>query len=80
MRVDTFRFARSCVPILTQSENWALYYTMANLHSATAVPILTQSENWALYRYDDYPQAHEIVPILTQSENWALSETCRRPL
>ncbi len=37
------------VPILTQSEDWALLsMTLAGCPSAAAVPILTQSEDWAL--------------------------------
>ena len=36
------------VPILTQSENWALYKQLKNYWRIKHVPILTQSENWAL--------------------------------
>ena len=36
------------VPILTQSENWALSATDRLLAEQRLVPILTQSENWAL--------------------------------
>ena len=36
------------VPILTQSENWALLPTAAPIDPKVEVPILTQSENWAL--------------------------------
>ena len=35
------------VPILTQSEDWALFYDFGNI-GITKVPILTQSEDWAL--------------------------------
>ena len=35
------------VPILTQSENWALFPIKKSCTGAR-VPILTQSENWAL--------------------------------
>ena len=37
------------VPILTQSENWALFAALAFRVTYKSVPILTQSENWALY-------------------------------
>ena len=37
------------VPILTQSEDWALYQHIPRISSAVIqVPILTQSEDWAL--------------------------------
>ena len=36
------------VPILTQSENWALLVWTFPVFRAARVPILTQSENWAL--------------------------------
>ena len=59
------------VPILTQSENWALYGDRIDT-SIPDVPILTQSENWALYEYEFGVHPRYLVPILTQSENWAL--------
>ena len=37
------------VPILTQSENWALFGCVSSLCTSSVVPILTQSENWALF-------------------------------
>ena len=61
------------VPILTQSEDWALFAAALLTLGRSVVPILTQSEDWALYRRSpllDYPDP---VPILTQSEDWALS-------
>ena len=60
------------VPILTQSENWALSRSMSNQTVALIVPILTQSENWALLRMLYGLKPSKGVPILTQSENWAL--------
>ena len=59
------------VPILTQSEDWALSEPCDRLLVALEVPILTQSEDWALLLV--YAIHTEIVvPILTQSEDWAL--------
>ena len=61
------------VPILTQSENWALS-NAPNGDWQLYVPILTQSENWALSRGAKVEAISKLyVPILTQSENWALS-------
>ena len=37
------------VPILTQSENWALFEGAVPILIVGVVPILTQSENWALF-------------------------------
>ena len=37
------------VPILTQSEDWALSHIAKGLIISVEVPILTQSEDWALY-------------------------------
>ena len=60
------------VPILTQSENWALLSEEDRESEREAVPILTQSENWALSESILKTRIGRAVPILTQSENWAL--------
>ena len=62
----------SKVPILTQSEDWALSKSHCVYVVACVVPILTQSEDWALYRFPTNRQDFQTVPILTQSEDWAL--------
>ncbi len=64
--------AKIRVPILTQSEDWALYITQKKLPFAKYVPILTQSEDWALFFALVQGGDHVGVPILTQSEDWAL--------
>ena len=69
--LDCCAIARN-VPILTQSENWALYHLHLHLRCHRHVPILTQSENWALCLYRKNATQLREVPILTQSENWAL--------
>ena len=61
------------VPILTQSENWALcqiilfyeYLTSSNPHPVRKLGAIVKIIDFA-------PPYH--VPILTQSENWALLE------
>ncbi len=61
------------VPILTQSEDWALFPLFSFDHCSSRVPILTQSEDWALSRKQELDGLWEVsVPILTQSEDWAL--------
>ena len=39
---------KTWVPILTQSEDWALPRMTEQVAKAVIVPILTQSEDWAL--------------------------------
>ena len=59
------------VPILTQSEDWALLNVLLE-DVDTVVPILTQSEDWALPADIANARGLADVPILTQSEDWAL--------
>ena len=47
--LSNFLARLTTVPILTQSENWALLRMLYGLKPSKGVPILTQSENWALY-------------------------------
>ncbi len=41
------------VPILTQSEDWALFKESGKTAQQVQVPILTQSEDWALWSSGD---------------------------
>ena len=61
------------VPILTQSEDWALSHRLQNPDFIGCVPILTQTEDWALFDQFGEELVSKAVPILTQSEDWALS-------
>ena len=45
---DLLTTSKILVPILTQSENWALSLISSTTSVTEGVPILTQSENWAL--------------------------------
>ena len=48
--VDLALVVGSVVPILTQSEDWALCFAANNQDLSQPVPILTQSEDWALFQ------------------------------
>ncbi len=60
---DGFIRKFTAVPILTQSENWALFYICHRDATNLVVPILTQSENWALY----YRVLRSLIESLFQS-------------
>ena len=72
MDVAAKAWVTDSVPILTQSENWALLTISKAVSNYAQVPILTQSENWALFHHLAIFERQTLVPILTQSENWAL--------
>ena len=66
-----FWWERWNVPILTQSENWALWYhAMSAILQLRSNPHPVRKLGAMQRKISDRPEW--LVPILTQSENWAL--------